>query len=70
MSKVVHVHLIYPKKNYYFGSISAIFDHLTAEEVGITKETLLHAGLGREGVKMTDRAMIIVAPLRRAKRGG
>lgn len=29
MTKVIHVHLIYEKKNFYFGSISAIFDTLT-----------------------------------------
>ena len=31
--KVIHVHLIYEKKNYYFGSISAIYDVLTAQDV-------------------------------------
>ena len=45
MTKVIHVHLIYEKKNLYFGSISAIFDTLTESEVGITKSSLLHAGL-------------------------
>ena len=29
MTKVIHVHLIFEKKNYYFGSISAIFDTLS-----------------------------------------
>ena len=28
MSKVIHVHLIFEKKNIYFGSISAIFETL------------------------------------------
>ena len=37
MTKVIHVHLIFEKKNYYFGSISAIFDTLSEEEVGITR---------------------------------
>ena len=45
MTKVIHVHLIFEKKNYYFGSISAIFDTLSEEEVGITKNSLLHAGM-------------------------
>lgn len=45
MTKVIHVHLIFEKKNYYFGSISAIFDTLTEEEIGITKNSLLHAGM-------------------------
>ena len=45
MTKVIHVHLIFEKKNYYFGSISAIFDVLSEEEIGITKSSLLHAGM-------------------------
>ena len=43
MTKVIHVHLIFEKKNYYFGSISAIFNTLTEEEIWITKSSLLHA---------------------------
>lgn len=61
--KVIHVHLIYEKKNYYFGSISAIYDVLTAEQVGISKTALLHAGLADGGCKITRRAMIIQSRL-------
>lgn len=61
--KVIHVHLIYEKKNYYFGSISAIYDVLTAQDVGISKAALLHAGLADGGCKMTKRAMIIQSHL-------
>ena len=53
MTKIIHVHLIFEKKNLYFGSISAIFDTLTEEH------SLLHAGLIDGSVKMTKRAMII-----------
>ena len=63
MTKVIHVHLIYEKKNLYFGSISAIFDTLTESEVGITKSSLLHAGLTDGSVKYTKRAMIIQSHL-------
>ena len=59
MTKIIHVHLIFEKKNLYFGSISAIFDTLTEEQMGITKNSLLHAGLTDGAVKMTKRAMII-----------
>ena len=59
MTKISHVHLIFEKKNLYFGSISAIFDTLTEEQMGITKNSLLHAGLTDGSVKMTKRAMII-----------
>lgn len=42
--KVIHVELINPpygyKQHYYFGSVAAIYDTLTKEEMGISKETL------------------------------
>ena len=63
MIKVIHVHLLYEKKNYYFGSISAIFDVLSEEEVGITKNGLLHAGMSDGSCKITKRAMIIQSHL-------
>lgn len=63
MTKVIHVHLIFEKKNYYFGSISAIFDTLSEEEVGITKNSLLHAGMTGGSCKITRRAMIIQSHL-------
>ena len=66
MIKVIHVHLLYEKKNYYFGSISAIFDVLSEEEVGITKNILLHAGMTDGSCKITKRAMIIQSHLIRA----
>ncbi|MBP3518321.1 MAG: hypothetical protein J6K31_08015 [Parabacteroides sp.] len=66
MIKVIHVHLLYEKKNYYFGSISAIFDLLSEEEVGITKNSLLHAGMTDGSCKITKRAMIIQSHLIRA----
>lgn len=67
MTKVIHVHLIYSKKNYYFGSISAIFDVLSEEEVGITKNSLLHAGLTDGSSKVTRRALIVQSHLIRSK---
>ena len=63
MIKVIHVHLLYEKKNYCFGSISAIFDVLSEEEVGITKNSLLHAGMSDGSCKITKRAMIIQSHL-------
>ena len=35
MTKVIHVQLMQGLKNYYFGSIPAIYSVLTAEEIGI-----------------------------------
>ena len=66
MTKVIHVHLIYEKKNYYFGSLSAIYDVLTEDQVGITKSSLLHAGMTDGSCKITRRAMIIQSHLIRS----
>lgn len=33
MEKIIHVHLVFEKKDYYFGSIAAIYDVLTPEQV-------------------------------------
>lgn len=70
MTKVIHVHLIYEKKNFYFGSISAIFDTLTEGQVGIAKSSLLHAGLTDGAVKYTKCAMIIQSHLIKTTRKG
>lgn len=57
-TKVIHVHLIFEKKDFYFGSISAIFKILDEERVGIKKNTLLHAGLS-DGTSLPTRKAII-----------
>ena len=58
MTKVIHVHLIFEKKDYYFGSISAIYTLLSAEQIGMKQSTLLHAGLTDSGSVVTRRAII------------
>lgn len=58
MIKVIHVYLLFEKKNFYFGSISAIYTVLSSEEIGITKNSLLHSTLAVDGIKMTRRAII------------
>ena len=56
--KVIHVHLKGKRKDLYFGSITAIYSVLSAEEVGASKEYLLHAGLSGGGTIMTKCAII------------
>lgn len=63
MAKVVHVHLTGKRRDYYFGSVSAVFSVLSAEEVGMTKSSLLHAGLSGGGTVVTKRAIIKQAQL-------
>lgn len=67
MTKVVHVYLIFERKSYFFGSITAIFDNpeekLTEKQIGIKKSTLLHAGL-KEGFPIpTSKAIITLSHL-------
>lgn len=63
MTKVIHVHLLASKKNYYFGSISAIYEILDAEEVGFALETLRHSGLRDGTCLLSKKAMIIQSRL-------
>lgn len=63
MAKVIHVHLTHgidgtKRKDWYFSSISAVYTVLTAEQVGATKNYLLHAGLSGNGTVCTKRAII------------
>jgi hypothetical protein len=74
MAKVVHVHLVVPiegekRRDWYFSSISAVYTRLTAEQVGATKNYLLHAGLSDNGTVMTKRAIIKQSELVGMRRG-
>ena len=69
MTKVIHVHLIFEKQDYYFGSISAVFDTISEAQIGIKKSTLMHAGLTDGGSTITKRAIIKQSHLRRSIRG-
>ncbi len=67
--KVVHVHLIGKRRDLYFGSIAAIFHHLTAEQVGCGYDYLRRAGLSGGGTVITKRAIIKQSTLLTAPRG-
>lgn len=66
--KVIHVHLIFEKLDYYFGSLSAIFEMLDEKTVGIKESTLLHSKLADGKSIPTRRAIIRQSHLIRAKR--
>ena len=75
MAKVIHIHLTHgiegtKRKDWYFSSITAIYTVLTAEQVGATKNYLLHAGLVDDIAKYTKRAMIIQSRLITCTRKG
>ena len=63
MTKVIHVHLMEGRRNFYFGSISAIYTTLSEKEVGMKKSSLLHAGLHDGGCVLTKHAMIVQSHL-------
>lgn len=63
MAKVIHVHLTRPidgekRRDWYFGSITAVYSVLTPEQVGASKNYLLHAGLSGNGTVITKCAII------------
>lgn len=68
MAKVIHVHLIGKRRDYYFASITAVYDVLTEEEVGVKKSYLLHAGLSGNGTVITKTAIIKQSTLIRGNR--
>jgi hypothetical protein len=67
MTKVIHVHLMQGRKNYYFGSIPAIYSVLTADDIGIKQSSLERVGLSKGGVVLNKKAVIQAGELIRAK---
>lgn len=65
VTKVVHVHFIHGHKNYYFGSVHAVFKKFSSEEIGCS-EGHLRACLSSDGNKyLSDKVMIIRSHLQR-----
>ena len=69
MSKVVYVHLIFERKDYFFGSIAAVYENLSTEQVGVSYNTLRNVRWKETPVYPTSRAMIRVGRLVRAGKG-
>ena len=55
------------RKNYYFGSIPAIYSVLTAEDIGIKRRSLERVGLSKGGVVLNKKAIIRASELIRTK---
>jgi len=51
-TKVIHIYLIFEKRNYYF---TGIFRHLSEDQIGIKQSTLSH---NTESTIVTGRAII------------
>lgn len=55
MTKIIHVHLIFEKKDFYFGSIAAIYTVLNPDRIGVKLNTLRNAGLSDGSVYPTKK---------------
>ncbi len=69
MNKVVYVYLVFEKKDYFFGSIAAIYDYLSADQIGISYNTLRNVRWKETSVHTTPKAIIKVGRLLRAGSG-
>jgi hypothetical protein len=54
--QVIHLYLISEDKHYYFGSISAMFEHFSRQEIGVALQTLYNTW--KEETYVTDKAVI------------
>lgn len=63
--KVVHVHFLHGRRNYYFGSVKAVFRKFSDKDIGCTYDYLSHH-LCHDGDKyLNDKVLIIRARLER-----
>lgn len=69
MTKIIHVHLLLGRKNYFFGSIPAINSTLTVDDIGIKQCSLERVGLSKGGVVLNKKAIIRAGELIRSKVG-
>lgn len=69
-NKIVHLHLNDPvdgKQDYYFGSLAAIYDLFSSEQLGITYGSLTTRSIGNGGLYTNKRCSIRVDFLHRKK---
>lgn len=57
--KVVHVHFIHGHKNYYFGSVAAIYRKFTKKDIGVSEEYLRHQLICDGNHYINDQVIII-----------
>ena len=56
--KVIHVHLIGQHRDFYFGSIAAVFKVFSREDIGVSYWALRHYGLPKGAVYANHFAII------------
>ncbi len=57
--KIIHVHFLVTHKNYYFGSVSAVFRKFTEKEIGCSEEYLRHQLTGNGNHHLSKRVLVI-----------
>ena len=57
--KIIHVHFLTTHKNFYFGSVAAIFKKFSEEEIGYSKEYISHA-LVEDGNHLLSKKVLII----------
>lgn len=57
--KVVHVHFLATHKNFYYGSVSAIYKDFTPEDIGCSADRLRHL-LGEDGQHYLNKKVLVV----------
>lgn len=68
MEKIIHVHLIFEKKDYYFGSFAAIYTVLEPSQIGVAYNTLRNARWREISLVQTPRAIIKLGEIIRSER--
>lgn len=64
--KVIHVYFIHSRKNFYFGSVKAIFQNFTEKELGVTYQTLSHRLVSDGSHHISQEALFIRSHLIRS----
>ena len=63
--KVIHVHFLQGHKNYYFGSVHAIFKKFSEKEIGVSREYLRHQLIHDGNHYINEKVLIIRSRLLR-----
>ena len=61
--KIIHVHFLATHKNYYFGSVAAIYKHLEQKDLGVGEIYLRHQLKGEDSVFLNKKVMVVRSTL-------
>lgn len=63
--KIIHIHFLVSHKNYYFGSVSAVFKKFSEKDIGCSETYLRHQLTGAGNHHLTKRVLVIRSVLQR-----